>query len=149
MKYLWWIILANGLIWLRSSVGKLSSGNFVENLGGTLTKFASHNPYPFYKNFLENVAVPNSQIFGFLTLWGEFLVAISLVGGAIILLTSPRKLKVVKLPLMMGLLGGVFLNLIFWLASGWTSASTDSLNLLMLVIGLIALIAVKYAKNTT
>ncbi|MBI4037034.1 hypothetical protein HY385_01280 [Candidatus Daviesbacteria bacterium] len=145
MKYLWWIILASGLIWLRSSVSKFSSGNFVENLGGTLTKFASKNPYPFYKNFLENVAVLNSQIFGLLTLWGEFLIAISLVGGAIILLINPGKLKTVKVPLMVGLLGGAFLNLIFWLASGWTSPSTDSLNLLMLVVQVIAFIALKNA----
>lgn len=129
-KYFYLILLANGLIWLRSSYGKFASGNFVQGLGGTLERFASKNPYSWYKDFLQNVAIPNSQTIGMVVLWGEAFVALAIVGGAVF------KMKRV---LILGLLGGAVLNVLFWLAAGWTSPSTDSLNLLMLVIELVGI----------
>ncbi|MCL5784924.1 MAG: hypothetical protein M1142_06260 [Patescibacteria group bacterium] len=136
--YLLLIFLFDGLIWLKSSIGKFQSGNFADSLGGTLAKFASNNPYPWYKSFLQNVAIPNSKIFGLFTQWGEFFSAISIILASIFLLLGTKN-KVVLVLLFLGLLGGMFLNAIFWLASGWTSASTDSLNLLMFVIQTIGL----------
>lgn len=129
--YLLLIILANGVLWLRSSIGKLSSGKFVEELGSTLARFASKNPYPWYKDLLQNTAIPNSHLFGLLTQWGELLVALSTLGAAAYLLIKPAKNRLVLMVLLLGLSGGMFLNAVFWLASGWTSPSTDSLNLLM------------------
>jgi len=41
-----------------------------------------------------------------------------------------------------GLIGGITLNTMFWLAAGWTSPSTDGLNLLMLVTQLIGLVVI-------
>lgn len=147
-RYLILLILVNGFLWLRSSLGKFPPEKFINNLGGTLQKFASNNPYSWYKEFLQNVAIPNSQTFGFLTFWGEFLVAISLVLGALYLLLNPKGIKLVRPILISGLLGSMFLNLIFWLAAGWTSPSTDSLNLLMLIAGLIGLVYIlKLAKS--
>lgn len=129
-------------------MGKFASGNFVSNLGVTLTKTAEKNPYPWFKQFLTSVAIPNSQIFGFLVLWGEILSAVAILAGAGMLLVSPKSGRKASLILILGLLGGAFLNIIFWLGFGYASPSTDSLNLLMAVIEIIGIIFVlrQYAK---
>ena len=133
------ILLFLGLTWLRSGWGKLTEGKFVDGLGGVLTKFASNNPFPWYKSFLQNVAIPNSKIFAYLTMWGEFLTAITVSLAALYLLVVRRRSRLVLISLGLGLLGGVFLNAIFWLAASYTSPSTDSVNLIMLAIELAGL----------
>lgn len=125
------IMLILGLIWARSSYAKITGGVFAQSLGGVLTKTAPANPYPFYKNFLLSVAIPNAEMFGNLTVWGEFLVAVSILGGGYLLLKHPTN-KLFRKVLIAGLIGGAFLNLNFWLAFSSTSLSTDNLNLLML-----------------
>lgn len=139
-KYLLLIFLVDGLIWLRSSVGKLSGGTFPQSLGETLQKFASKNPYPLVKEFLQNVAIPNSQLFGVLTMYGEVLSALAIILGSLALLLQAKDKRMVTV-LVAGLLGASFLNLIFWLSSGWTSPSTESLNLLMLVLQVVGVFA--------
>lgn len=133
-KYLLLILLADGLIWLRSSLGKFPPEKFIGGLSGILTKFASNNPYSWYKDFLQGTVIPNAGIFGLLTFLSELLAALLLVGGLFYLLFNPKGYKAVRLVLFVGLLIAVFLNATFWLAAGWTSPSTDSLNLLMLVV---------------
>lgn len=135
-KFLLLILLADGLIWLRSSYGKFSAGTFVETLGKTLEKFASQDPYSWYKGLLQDVAIPNAPVVGTVILWGELLVALAIVVGAV-LLWGKRAGARAKWILLAGLLGGAVLNLLFWLAAGWTSPSTDSLNLLMMVVELV------------
>lgn len=134
MKPFLLILLAVGLLWLRSSLGKLTGGNFVQTLGETLSKVAPKNPYPWYKDFLNSVAIPNSQVFGTLVLTGEFLSAVLITAGALGLFLRPRPHKLLSKALIAGLLIGAFLNIIFWLGFGYTSSSTDSLNLLMAVV---------------
>lgn len=141
------LILINGLIWLRSSFGKVTGGTFVAALGETLGKFAGKNPYPLVKDFLQNTAIPNSQIFGLLTMWGELLSALAITGGVIYLITNPKGHKTVVSIVALGLLGGMFFNVVFWLAAGWTSPSTDSLNLLMFATQVIALVGVMQVKK--
>lgn len=133
------MLLTVGLLWLRSSLGKLADGKFVEGLGTTLVKFAANNPYPWYKDFLNSVAIPNSYLFALLTMWGEFLTGLSLTLGALLLIFGKSN-KLILIGLKSGLLGGMGLNLFFWLAAGWTSPSTDGLNLLMFVTQLIGFI---------
>lgn len=140
------VLLVAGLIWLRSSLGKLTGNTFVDSLSKTLQKFASENPYPWYKDFLENVAIPNSKTFGLLTMWGEFFVAVAITGSVLYLLTAKKANLLPKKLLFAGLLIGAFLNATFWLASGWTSPSTDSLNLLMMATELIGLVYLAKAK---
>lgn len=139
MKPFLLVLLAVGLLWLRSSYGKLTGGTFVQNLGETLTKVAPKNPYPWFKEFLTSVAIPNSPIFGTLVLTGEFLSAVLITAGALGLLINPRPHKLLVKALTVGLLIGVFLNIIFWLGFGYTSPSTESLNLLMAVIEVIGI----------
>lgn len=146
-RALYLILLVVGFIWSRSSWGKLAEGKFVGGLGATLEKFASKNPYPWYKDFLENVAVPNSTTFGYLTMYGEAFAALAITLSAVILLFKKSVNSLVLIVLSLGLATGAFLNAVFWLASGWTSPSTDGLNLLMFAIELIALWAI-WRKNS-
>ena len=124
------ILLSVGLLWLRSSYGKFTSGTFVSGLGGTLTKVLDKNPYSWFKEFLSTVAIPNSQLFGNLVLWGELLSAVAITAGAVLM----------SLVLIAGLTGGLLLNIVFWLGFGHTSPSTDSINLLMAVVQIIGIV---------
>lgn len=139
-KPLLFVLLVTGLLWLQSSIAKFQSGNFVSGLGKTLGYFASKNPYTWFKEILTNFAIPQAATVGQLVLWGELFVALSLV------LISAGVLFKVKLPkqsiliLKAGLILGLFLNVTFYLAAGWTGPSTSSLNLLMGAIELIAFI---------
>lgn len=128
-----------GLVWLRSSFGKITGGKFVDSLGNTLTKFTSGNPNIWYNDFTKSIVIPNSKIFGNLIMWGEFFSAVVIILGSLYLIFGKRENRTIELLFVIGLLGGGFLNLNFWLASGWTSPSTDSLNLLMLAIEVIAI----------
>lgn len=145
--YLYLTILALGLVWLKSIVGKLAGGEFVMNLPATLAKFASKNPYPFFEDFLRSVAIPNAYLFAILTLFGELFAAVSLVGVAGFLIFGGKKKEILMMVLSMGLLTGAFLNLIFFLGSGWMSPSTESLNLLMMGLELAALVWVIKANK--
>lgn len=140
-KYLYLIFVVLGFIFLRSSYGKVSGGVFVSGLGETLTKLASKNPYAWYKSFLENVAIPNATTFGQLTMWGEVFAGMAIFLSAIFLLVKPGS-KMVYTILLLGLVVGAFLNGIFWLAAGYTSPSTDGLNLVMFFVELVGVVFV-------
>lgn len=86
------------------------------------------------------MVIPNSQLFGFLVLWGEILTALAITSGAILLLINSNAGRFINLLLIGGLIGGVFLNIIFWLGFGHTSPSTDSLNLLMATVQIIGIV---------
>lgn len=142
------ILLAIGLLWLKSSYGKLAGGTFVNGLGKTLTAFASKNPHAWYKDYLNNSAIPNSTMLGNAIMYGELLSAIAIAGGAIFLLVKSTN-KIAKIVLGFGLVGAFVMNLNFYFAAGHTSPSTESLNLLMLVIEAIAAFTVfKSAANS-
>jgi len=133
-------LLFIGLVFLRSGFEKISEGQFVNSLGKILTGIALKNPYPWYKDFLYNVAIPNSKSFATLTMYGEFLAGLSITVSCLYLLFSKTKNQVAIYVLILGLIGGLFLNLNFWLGFGYTSPATDSLNLLMFFIELIGTI---------
>lgn len=134
------INLILGLLWLRSSLGKITGGKFVDALGPTLSKISPTNPYPFFKSFLQSVAIPNAALLGQLTMWGEFLTALSIILASAYLIFFNSKNGLVTLLLIAGLLGGMFLNTIFWLGFGYTNVSTDGLNLLMFLIELVGVV---------
>jgi thiosulfate dehydrogenase (quinone) large subunit len=78
-----------GWSWLSAGWGKLT-GDEPFNAGGFLMN-AINNPvakgevlvYPTYVSFLENFAVPNAGLFSILVSWGEFLVGLGLLLGAL------------------------------------------------------------------
>lgn len=133
------VLLGVDFIWVRSSIGKIIGGTFVNSLGGVLTRFSSQNPYPWYKNFLLSTIIPNFSFFGTLIIIGEAFAAFSLFFGIGFLLFKTLNKPVILL-LISGFITGALLNLNFWLASGWTSPSADSLNLLMFLIQLLGII---------
>lgn len=128
------MLLSVGIVWLRSSFGKITSGKFAETLGQTLLKFASNNPYPWYKSYLENFAIPNARVMGMVIMWGELMCALAIIGASLYLLFKPDGVKAAEIVLLAGLAVGMILNINFWLASGWMSPSTESINMLMFLI---------------
>ncbi|GEK58405.1 DoxX family protein [Marinococcus halophilus] len=76
-----------GWAWLTSGLGKITEGF---NPGGFLQGAVAEPvmqggetaaAYPWYTAFLENVAIPNAGLFGFLVMWGEVLVGAGLIVG--------------------------------------------------------------------
>lgn len=137
-KYFTLVLLVMGFIFLQSGYEKIASGKFVEGLAGTLGKFASNNPYPWFKDLISSVGVPNAGLFGPLVMYGEVLVGAALFGVSAYLLLGKKATKLVYLALLLGSLGAAALNGTFWLAAGWMSPSTESLNLLMFAVAVIA-----------
>lgn len=78
-----------GWQWLSAGWGKVT-GEEPFNATGYLMG-AINNPvtsgeqlvYPTYVSFLENFAVPNAGLFSFLVAWGEVLVGLGLILGAL------------------------------------------------------------------
>lgn len=141
------ILLVIGLLWLKSSYGKITGGTFVTSLGATLTKVADKNPNLWFKQFLISTAIPNSQLFGLLVLWGELLCGIAITLGSILLLFQSKPNRMVGLMLGAGLVAGFLLNINFWLGFGYSNPSTDSLNLLMAAIEVIGLVSLLTSKQ--
>jgi hypothetical protein len=145
-KFLYIIFAVLGFIFLRSGYYKVTEGKFVNGLASTLEKFAAKNPYPWYKDFLNDIAIPNSQIFGILTMWGEVLTGLALILISAFIFITGKSSKLLFLILALGFLGGMALNGAFYLASAWTSPSTEGLNLVMFLIELTGLVFVLSTK---
>lgn len=127
-------LLSIGLIWFRSGIGKIMGGKFVGALAPTLNKLTTGNPNTWYDGFVKNTVIPNSNFFGNLIMWGEFLSALSITLGSLYLLFNKKENKIVESLFFLGLIGGLLLSLNFYFAAGWTGSSTESLNLLMFAI---------------
>ena len=77
---------------------------------------AAENPFPLYKEFLEQTVLTHGPLFGQLTAWGELLVGISLVFG---LLAG------------LGALGGLLLSLGYGFAAQHLSGASFGLHYLL------------------
>ncbi|MFZ3091449.1 MAG: TQO small subunit DoxD [Nitrospirota bacterium] len=76
-----------GILWLEMGIQKLHP-NFMKGLESKLRFWAEENPYPWYKYFLENFAIPHWQAFGYQVMLGEILVGLSLIFGILTGLSS-------------------------------------------------------------
>lgn len=132
-----------GLEWLRSGYEKLAAGNFVAGMPKTLAFFASKNPTGWYRDFLTTQAIPNAHAFGYAVMWGETLAGIALlVTAGLYLMGASGALERLAQPVAsVALLGGAWMSWNFWLAAGWTSPSTDSVNYVMGLIQVVLLAA--------
>lgn len=80
-----------GYNWLMSGWGKLSgdqpfdASGFLSNaLANPVIDRATGEPlYPAYLSFLEHVALPNVKLINVMVPWGEFLVGLGLIAGAL------------------------------------------------------------------
>src|SRR5690554_5802386 len=77
-----------GYNWITAGWGKLTGEGF--NAGGFLNG-AVNNPvvshdvvvYPTYLAFLENIVLPNADLFSFVIAWGELLIGLGLILGVL------------------------------------------------------------------
>lgn len=82
-----------GYNWMTAGWGKITSGF---NAGGFLKAKVAEPVmgkggdvvYPTYTAFLENVALPNADLFSFMVAWGEFLVGLGLILGVLTTLAA-------------------------------------------------------------
>lgn len=143
-KLNWPVIIVSlgiGWEWFNGGWGKISEGKFVEGLSKTLGFFASKNPNLWFKDFLTSFAVPNSLIVGNMVMFGELVAGLSLFAGVLFLfLKKGEFLKWSYYLLALGFGIGLVLNVMFWLAAGWTSPSTEGVNFVMAVVEVAGLI---------
>jgi len=81
-----------------------------------VAEFAAGNPIGWYKDFLEQIVLPNAAVFATLQVWGEVAVGIGLVLGLLTRLTA---------------LVGLYLAVNFGLASQWMSFGQQGFHLLL------------------
>ncbi|MBS4208336.1 DoxX family protein [Bacillus sp. FJAT-50079] len=116
-----------GVQWLQAGWGKVTGGFDASGyLQGAIAKAGGEAPVvaAWYGTFLETVALPNAKLFSVLVAWGELLVGIGLIVGA---LTIPA------------LIAAGFMNLNFL----W--AGTISTNPTLLLIAIVLLFVWKGA----
>lgn len=75
-----------GYEWLISGANKVLSGQFPQNLAGTLTDSLKDNPNDWYVSFLRSVVLPHSVFFGYLIELAEVGIGLALLGGALLLI---------------------------------------------------------------
>ncbi|RWZ60792.1 DoxX family protein [Halobacillus fulvus] len=110
-----------GYAWLSSGIGKVFGG-FETNgfIQGAIGKAEGAHPavQGWWAAFLEQVALPNHELFAFLVMWGEVLVGAALILGLFTNLAA---------------LGGIMMNFAF-LFSGTTSTNPQMVLLAFFII---------------
>ncbi|HEY4552588.1 MAG TPA: Crp/Fnr family transcriptional regulator [Bacillaceae bacterium] len=113
-----------GVQWLEAGLHKLGAFDATGFLQGAIVKAGGEFPQVqgWYAGFLETAALPNVKIINILIPWGEVLVGVGLILGA---LTLPA------------LIAGAFMNLNFLMAG------TVSTNPILLTVAIILLFVLK------
>ena len=125
--WLVFIRLLLGLEWFIAGLHKLIDPTYVGGMAGTLSFFASGNVNnAWYVNLTNNIFIPNAEVFAWLVSLGELLIGLGLILGIFVNFSA---------------LIGVFLNLNFYFAASWLSASTQSINWIMAAISLIFILS--------
>jgi thiosulfate dehydrogenase [quinone] large subunit len=102
-----------GVVFLIAAVPKLQA-DFTPGLTAFLEQRALEQSHPFYRGFLQEVVLPNTQLFAALVTWGEFLVGVFLILGLLTRLSAAVAL---------------LLTLNYMFAKGawpWTPSSNDA-----------------------
>jgi thiosulfate dehydrogenase [quinone] large subunit len=102
-----------GVVFLIAAVPKVR-GDFITGLTAFLEQRALEQSHPFYRGFLQEVVLPNTQLFAALVTWGEFLVGVLLILGLMTRLSATVAL---------------LLTLNYMFAKGawpWTPSSNDA-----------------------
>lgn len=119
--------------WFFGGIEKFRAGTFVLGMTKTLTRFESGNPHKWYVDSWLLFAKNNPELFGQLVQWGELLMGIGLVVGVLFCVfgKTPIFKRWARILSLASLIGGGFMNVNFYFAAGWTSASTGGLNVLL------------------
>ncbi len=127
--------------WLSGGWEKVRGGQFVLNIGKTLTRFETGNPHEWYVGSILGIAKTHPVIFGTLVQWGEVFTGIGLLVALVLYVLSKQQSSknLARFIAVAALLGGAFMNLNFYFATGWTSPSTGGLNALMFWVQVVLL----------
>lgn len=111
-----------GYEWFASGVTKVVRGGFASGLSDELTE-KSAGIGGWYKSFLDQVVIPNGEVFGYLILLGELLVGVGLVVAALVWMLRWERLSMrgrtgVLVVTALAALGGIAMNVSFHLANG-------------------------------
>ncbi len=111
-----------GFEWLMSGLTKLVRGGFPSGLADELTE-KSEGIGGWYRDFLDNVVIPNATGFGYLIELSELLVGIGLIAAALTWLFAWERAGTGGRTAVLGVtvlaaLGGVVMNVAFHLANG-------------------------------
>lgn len=128
--------------WLSGGIEKIHGGQFVSNIGKTLSRFENGNPHGWYVGSILHAAKNASGLFGQLVQWGELLAGIGLGITLVVygLGRQPTLKNTARVLAILSLLGGAFMNANFYYAAGWTSPSTGGLNLLMFLLQIVLIV---------
>ncbi len=121
-----WIMAVQAVVgytWLVSGIDKVRSPTFLAALPDTLAEMAEETKFGWYRRFLEEVTLPNAELFGRLVTWGEVL-----VGGGMIVLAAALVVRGSAdrwtLPISsfagVALVAGIVMNANFHLAEGYS-----------------------------
>lgn len=135
-SYLKGLVIIQAVIayeWLSSGWGKVWGPEFVNGMAKTLERFASQNPFAWYKDFLATYVAPNAIAFGQVIEWSEIFVGLVLfvAAGCLLYPKCEKWGRAVSLLTIVVLLGGMLMNANYYFAAGWTSPSTHGVNLVM------------------
>ena len=122
-----WLVflrLIVGFEWLFAGIHKVP--DFPQSMQYILPNFAADNPYNWMVYLINNAFLPHAELLGYLVMIGEIIVGALLILG---LFTN------------FAAIGSIFLNFIFFFASGHLSESTFSINWILIAIGFIILLS--------
>ena len=111
------LVVMVGILWLHSAWEKLTNPGFIDGFGGTMAFFGMENPNLWYVDFLNGFVIPNATAFAWTIMIAEVMVGLFFVLG---LFTN------------VGAVAGTLLNINFFFAASHLSASTWSINLLLI-----------------
>jgi thiosulfate dehydrogenase [quinone] large subunit len=80
--------IAIGVLMLKASWGKVTSWGAWTPQGFLQRNLDQERTFAFFRPFVEHVALPYHQAFGWMVAWGELLVGISLIVGALTRLSA-------------------------------------------------------------
>jgi hypothetical protein len=111
-----------GYEWLMSGLTKIVRGGFASGLADELAE-KSEGAGGWYGSFLDEVVIPNAEVFGWLIVAGELVTGIGLAAAGLLWLLRWERLAVsgrtaVLAVTALAALGGIVMNVNFHLANG-------------------------------
>jgi thiosulfate dehydrogenase [quinone] large subunit len=108
--------------WLISGINKIVSSEFRSGLAGELQEAVDGNPDRHYAHFLTGFAIPNATTLAPIVAWGEVLVGVSLIAGAVRWAAGARLDRRQRFwidsALIVGLLGAALMTANYYLMDG-------------------------------
>lgn len=123
-----WLValrLIIGFEWLFAGIHKVPG--FPQAMQFILPGFTVDNPHTWFVNLINNAFIPNAELLGYFVMIGEIVLGAFLILGIFVNFSA---------------IGSIFMNFIFFFAAGHSSASTFSVNWIMIAIGFIFLLSV-------